>query len=566
MLSYGVIVSGELRAWELSCIRELHQSRLAQLRCIVTLPHRAAARDGRKGILARFKSQARTPLEELGAMETENPIRIDASSGDADARVRALDLDFLLLFGEKAAALRFSTSARYGVWYFAHSDISKFSTSAPCFWEIFYDHDVTGAMLLKLGAPDEAGTVLKSGYFPTQRSSLERNAETVFGSLPKWPVHVCWDITHDAASYFADAAIPLPPDHYGTPQPIDVASVRLIEKKTRIADYLRLNCFTIEWNVGRIANPASAFIGRETAPPVSFLFRRDGARFFADPCVFVRESRAYVFCEEYRHANNRGLLVTSEISAYGATAPCPIIEEPHHLSYPYVFEHDGEVYCIPESVDIRKICLYRAVEFPHRWEYVHTLIDDFAAADSTLLRHDGKWWLFCTSNELAAKGFYSHLYLWHADDLRGPWTPHARNPVKIDARSSRPAGRFFTHEDALYRPAQDCSRKYGGAITINRIETLTDTNFKETVVGTIRPPRTGYNRGIHTISDAGDWCIVDAQRYAFSLKNTFGIAKQAIKAVAVKAGLPEEALRAMKRRLQRRGQSAMPTPQNSNAE
>ena len=40
--------------------------------------------------------------------------------------------------------------------------------------------------------------------------------------------------------------------------------------------------------------------------------------------------------------------------------------------------------------------------------------------------------------------------------------------VKTDVRSARPAGTPFVYQGELYRPAQDCSRTYGGSIVIHR--------------------------------------------------------------------------------------------------
>ena len=74
--------------------------------------------------------------------------------------------------------------------------------------------------------------------------------------------------------------------------------------------------------------------------------------------------------------------------------------------------------------------------------------------------------LFCTNLD---EGYHSHLYIFYADELLGPWRPHSKNPVKIDVRSAGPAGPFFWYEGALYRPTQDCSRLYGGCINITRI-------------------------------------------------------------------------------------------------
>jgi hypothetical protein len=110
------------------------------------------------------------------------------------------------------------------------------------------------------------------------------------------------------------------------------------------------------------------------------------------------------------------------------------------------------------------------------------------------------------------------LFVFHAQDLRGPWQPHAANPVKCDLRSARPAGPLFMLDGALYRPAQDCSVTYGGAIIINRIDRLTPEEFAEQAVRRLAPAAHGpYPHGLHTLSGAGHLTLVDGKRHAISL-------------------------------------------------
>lgn len=517
MLKYGAIVNvAALQTWQLQCIERLHHSRLAQLQFVVCASSGANAAE----------------------IFTVVP---DAQPCDV-ASARNAGVDFFLLFGDPRAATSLVDAAPYGVWHFALSDIARFSTSTPGFWEVHDGHDVTGAYLLRFTGDGGPGIPLKCGFLPTAHHSVEQNLQSLFDAVTMWPQHVCWDITHGAAGYFRLPAMPIPPEHRGEPSPLNVAKVRLRERRRRLRSFVRDKFFTIEWTLARVNQTPGEFIGAERRAEVSRFYHSTKNRYFADPCVITRDSRAYVFCEEYRNAELHGDVAVCEIGQDGAGDPQPAIRETHHLSYPHVFEYRGQTYCIPESGGIRKVCLYRCVEFPHKWEYVHTLIEGFEAADSTIVEHGGRWWLFCTSSEAVPKGHYSHLYVWHAEHLFGTWTQHVRNPVKIDARSARPGGPFFAHGGVLYRPAQDCSRSYGCAIRINRIDTLTESDFAETVVGTIRPPRKRYTRGVHTLSSVADWCIVDVKRYAFNPINARYACTQAVKRALLRLGVSEEAM------------------------
>jgi len=135
-----------------------------------------------------------------------------------------------------------------------------------------------------------------------------------------------------------------------------------------------------------------------------------------------------------------------------------------------------------------------------------------AALDPTLVHHDGRWWLFFTERSAAL----TELHLWWADDALGPWTPHSSNPVKTDVRSARPAGTPFVVDGRLYRPAQDCSDEYGGAVVVHEVELITPERYHERAVNVLRPGRGwAYQRGLHTVSAFGDHLLVDAKRRVF---------------------------------------------------
>ena len=563
-LKYGVVLScGTLKAWQLACIQELEASGQARLACVVndTSTSSLLSADVRDGAYERFCGMLRLPSQSAVSTSALRQNRSDLLEIEAPQPptgldwkqdLRDLDLDFILLFGERALGAELLDVARHGVWQFVHSDPARLSTAAPCFWEIYHDHDVTGAMLVRIENDHVAGVVLKSACFPTIRDSFEQNFETAFAALPAWPAQVCRDIIRGTATYFYDEPLPNAPAHYGVPSLLHILHLRALEVRTRFARYVQSRFYSIDWNLFVLKGSPSQFIGADKQAEVTELFPYTKGLYLADPCVVQRGAQTYVMCEEYRYKTNLGVVAAFEVQSNGVARPQVAIEEPYHLSYPHVFEDGGEVFCVTESARAKKVCLYRAVEFPHRWEYVRTLLDDFRAADSTLLRFDNKLWLFCTGGEHPKRGDNTHLYIWYADNLLGEWTPHARNPVKIDARSSRPAGEFFTHENVLYRPTQDCSRTYGGAIRINRIDTLTETDFKESVVGLIRPPATNYNKGIHTISSAGGWCIVDAKRYVFDPTSFIYGLKLMLKSAAIRSGIPAEVLQSAKRRINRR--------------
>src|SRR5262249_60187968 len=76
-----------------------------------------------------------------------------------------------------------------------------------------------------------------------------------------------------------------------------------------------------------------------------------------------------------------------------------------------------------------------------------------------------------------------------------------------------PAGRPFVIDRRLYRPAQDCSRTYGGAIHVMAVDELTPDASREHIALRLEPdPAWPYPDGLHTIVVEGRRVYIDAKR------------------------------------------------------
>jgi hypothetical protein len=110
------------------------------------------------------------------------------------------------------------------------------------------------------------------------------------------------------------------------------------------------------------------------------------------------------------------------------------------------------------------------------------------------------------------------LYAYYADEAFGPFKPHANNPVKSDIRSSRNAGKLFTYDGKLIRPAQDCAEDYGVSVVLNEIVHLGPDRFEEIVYQQLKPfDRSGYHKGLHTVNGIDGLTVIDGKRFGFSL-------------------------------------------------
>ncbi len=231
----------------------------------------------------------------------------------------------------------------------------------------------------------------------------------------------------------------------------------------------------------------------------------DMRRYYADPFPFQHDGRYFIFVEDFPFETQRGCISVATLDRNGSISPPRIVlEEPHHLSFPYVFKHNGQIWMIPESADAGRIDLYRAEDFPRRWKREGSLLEGLAAYDATLLRHDDRFWMFASLGRWQSTS-WDNLSIYHADDLFGPWTPHAQNPVLLDAMRCRAAGAPFPRNGRILRPVQDCSRIYGGAITLNRVDSLSAKGFRQTEIGRIDCG----TPGCHTYNRHGDLEVLD---------------------------------------------------------
>ena len=428
--------------------------------------------------------------------------------------IRGSDLDFILEFGFGTLHGEILHAARYGVWSFDCGDQLSDRGISPCFWPIYKGDPITIATLQRVTDRLEGRIVLRSGAFRTALHSLRQNIDEVYLGAARWPANVCQDIRLGSTAYLEGSHSP----RQGTESPLlsNAEMMRLLLRQTRHTVRRAQRALTRheEWCIGIVDAPISTFLDRGTEKPIRWLRPPGDGRFIADPFGADLDGTVHIVYEDFRYSTSKGLIATMEATASGPPRiPRVAIDLSIPASYPYIVEDRGEIYCVPETNESRDVSLYRPLDFPMKWEKVATILRGVAALDSTVFRHEGRWWLTHTDREA---GQYTHLFVWHAANLEGPWEPHPLNPVKADVRSSRPAGTPFVHEGTLFRPAQDCSQRYGGRIVINRVSRLTPTQFAEEPAATVEPfPDSPFPDGIHTISRVGDMTLIDSKRHRF---------------------------------------------------
>lgn len=235
-------------------------------------------------------------------------------------------------------------------------------------------------------------------------------------------------------------------------------------------------------------------------------------RYWGDPFVIEKEDHYYAFIEEKIYQTGLGHIACLELDSNGELLSIlPVLERPYHLSYPFLFEYQDQLYMLPETAQNGTLEIYRCIQFPDKWEFVKNLMQDVYAVDATLLEHKNKWWLFTNIKKDEMSSSLNQLYLfWAENPLSQDWTPHPLNPIVNDASTARPAGNIFFKNGNLIRPSQDNSVRYGKDLNFNHITKLNEIEYKEECVGRFESPRKTNILATHTFNKSGDLTIIDA--------------------------------------------------------
>ncbi len=263
----------------------------------------------------------------------------------------------------------------------------------------------------------------------------------------------------------------------------------------------------LAYHFGDAHSLASTDDTRLIVPPVD--------RYWADPHVVFAGGEYHVFFEEFSYRSGRGHIATMRLGASGPLDKSRVaLASDCHLSYPFVFAFEGEWYMIPESSEARRIDVYHAKELPLRWTLATTLMHDVSAVDTTVVEHEGRWWLFTTIRRLGGSSPLTHLYLFSADSpLSGAWEPHPKNPIASGSAGARAAGSIIRRDHRLIRPSQDSRVSYGGRVQLSEIVALTRDEFRERPAGSLEPNKAGGFIGLHTVAQAQGLTVVDLCRW-----------------------------------------------------
>jgi hypothetical protein len=493
--------------WLFKCLEQVERSGAAQ--CALVLQ---ATRDGERGsvFFRLYKKLDRHLFRSLP--DALAPIELQSALPNCravDARLHEQQIDVVLDPFSLLPDAGLAELSRYGVWNIAFGQSGDPRTqSTPAFWEVVEGRPSTETRLCIHRKGLNKRLSLYVSVAPSDRRSMSRSQNHVYWKVSAAlgrKIQLLWE-NPDAFLKRLRAAAPFEVSRSPSRAPGNLAMVRAGTSLIRryVSDRWASTFYREQWALAYrhgMGDQLEMGTFHQLLPP------RD--RFWADPFPIQVGNDHYLFHEECLFSTGKGSIVLTVVDDSGHTArPIPILEKDYHLSYPLVFQWDGDFFMIPETASHRQVEVYRCVSFPARWKLERVVLTGVQALDPTPAFLFGRWWLFANLPAYGA-GSSDELHLFYADSPLGPWTPHRDNPIKSDVRSARPAGRIFENHGQFYRPAQDCSRRYGSAVSINRILQLNPETYEEVEMGKVGPNWGPNVEGVHTFNVAGNITAID---------------------------------------------------------
>ena len=252
------------------------------------------------------------------------------------------------------------------------------------------------------------------------------------------------------------------------------------------------------WNVAFRRKPQGSILTDRETP---FEVIPNNIRYWAaDPMIFTHEGETVLFAELYDYVLRRGVIGVSRYLDNGRFSSwTPILRESFHMSYPYVFRSGDQIFMIPETTARKALLVYRAVQFPMRWELHKVIREDVLWAD-TSIASDGGGFFGTTQSYNSGEECTLNIRL----DKNLEVSEVCRIGDIVPA-TGRPGGRPFLLDDTRYWIFQDCREDYGKALFF-RSENGCEYHLKPE---DLTFSRRIFLNGMHTYSATEEFEVID---------------------------------------------------------
>src|SRR5690348_3368891 len=398
--------------WLVKCVEDVERSGAAT--CVMVL--RAAGEDSRGSFLfghglRRFLFWLYKNVDRRlfrGVPDAHAPINLQAALPNC----RALDgADRLTTLSERALQEEqldvvldplsllpdgcLAETPRYGVWSVAFGQSGDPRTqTTPAFWEVIEGKLGTETHLCIRRAASDRTVSLYASVAPSDRRSASRTQNHVLWKVSAALARKLQELWEDPDKLLerlrTSAPFEITRNPSRTPGNLDMLRAGTLLLRRYVADKWRDALYREQWALAYRHGTTDGLTMEsfhQLIPPMD--------RFWADPFPIRVGNAYYIFHEELLYSTGKGTIVLTVMDETGrTTSPITILERDYHLSYPFVFEWDGDFFMMPETAAHRQVELYRCVDFPVRWKLEGVALRGVRALDPTPALLFGRWWLF----------------------------------------------------------------------------------------------------------------------------------------------------------------------------
>lgn len=287
---------------------------------------------------------------------------------------------------------------------------------------------------------------------------------------------------------------------------------RIVQKK--------INAFYFQYANNRYAIAFRQRIGKalyeSNCSTEGFVLIKNTFRYWmADPFLIKYNGVNYLFAELYDKKNSKGVIGYAKLKGNHCGRFHICLREKHHLSYPCVFERDGNIYMIPETKDNKEVALYKAKNFPKKWEKVKTILSQPCVDTTPFIYNDENYYFTTIANKHSSD---DNLFL--VIEKNGECKQLLKDNLCL-----RSAGNVIFEKGNMIRPSQD-DTVYGDAVIFNRVADFSVNSYKEVPFKRVLPPGSEANsenvcvklinnkkniqfNGLHTYNVNEDYEVID---------------------------------------------------------
>lgn len=261
----------------------------------------------------------------------------------------------------------------------------------------------------------------------------------------------------------------------------------------------------------------------------------------ADPFIVEDNGITYLFYEYFDNVEQKGKLAYSTLIGNKASKPYIILDKEYHLSFPNIFRLENNYYMIPETGGNHSIEMYKAVDFPNKWELYKVLKDNIDACDTVVLNKNGK--IFLITSEMDSE-LSDHPWCYVKNRLfqmnNQCDIQEIEGDMAIGDYGIRNGGNII-ELDELIRVGQDCTDSiYGKGIVFWKMsEKLEDIELKKNITYKEMEKIVKWHdvnhtklKGTHTYNISEHYEVIDTsedRKYNYAFKYINKIRRKIIK-------------------------------------